>query len=118
MLAQWLAVTAAVMSALATGLAAWATWKGPLAAAKAAERLRRQGDDDAERRRLKLWVFTALMQERGFLASIDAVRALNLIDVVYRDSTALREAWAALISPSPQKLKFRSMLRKSVYALC
>lgn len=89
-------VVAAFLSAVATGIAAWAAWKGPVAAARAAEDLRRSNDDIYERRRLKMWVFSTLMQERAYIASIDAVRALNLIDVVFRDATEVREAWANL----------------------
>lgn len=91
-------VVAAFLSAVATGIAAWTAWKGPLAAAKAAEELRRNNDDLHERRRLKMWVFSTIMQERAYIASIDAVRALNLIDVVFRDSTPVREGWANLFS--------------------
>lgn len=90
------AVLAAFLSAVATGIAAWAAWKGPVAAARAAEDLRRNNDDLHERRRLKMWVFSTLMQERAYIASIDAVRALNLIDVVFRDASPVREAWANL----------------------
>lgn len=89
---------AAFLSALATGFAAWSAWIGPMAAAKAAEKLRRQNDETYETRRLKLWIFTTLMQERAYMASIDAVRALNLVDVVFRDAVPVREAWAELFA--------------------
>jgi hypothetical protein len=67
-----------------------------MAAAEAAEELKRKNDDANERKRLKMWIFSTLMQERAYLATIDGVRALNLIDVVFRDAGNVREAWANL----------------------
>ncbi len=95
-LAEHPEVIAAFLSAVATAFAAWAAWKGPVAAAQASEDLRRKNDEANERKRMKLWVFSTLMQERAYLATVDAVRALNLIDVVFRDSSPVREAWAEL----------------------
>lgn len=89
-------VIAAFLSFLATGLAAFATWKAPLTAANLAESLRQQTERIAERRRMKLYVFSTLMQERAFLASTESVRALNLIDVIFHESAEVREAWAEL----------------------
>jgi Flp pilus assembly protein CpaB len=86
----------AAFAALAAGLSAYATWRAPQAAAELAESLRRSSERDNERRRLKLHVFGALMQERASWASHDAVRALNLIDVVFHDCKDVREAWAEL----------------------
>lgn len=90
------ALIAAIFSALATALAAWATWRAPIAAAKLAETLRRDAEQSRERQRHKLRIFTTLMQERAAIYSENAVRALNLIDVVFNDSRAVREAWARL----------------------
>lgn len=89
-------VIAAFLSAVATALAAFATWRGPRSAAKLAEELRRESDKQNEAKRLKLFVFTSLMQERAYLASSEAVRALNLIDVVFHESREVRESWADL----------------------
>jgi hypothetical protein len=86
---------AAFFSAVATALAAWATWRAPLAAAQLAERLRRADENAQERHRQKLYVFTTLMQERAAIYSENAVRALNIIDIVFNDSREVREAWAA-----------------------
>ena len=87
---------AAFFSALATGLAAWATWRAPRAAAKLAEELRRQGDRNQEHQKNKLHVFAMLLQERAAIYSENGVRALNLVDVVFNDSREVRDAWAEL----------------------
>ena len=89
-------VIAAFLSAIATALAAYATWKGPAAAAEIAEKLRRASEADNEKRRIKTMVFYQLMQERSTLSSADGVKALNLIDVVFSDNRTVREAWSAL----------------------
>ncbi len=87
---------AAGLSAVAAIAAAVAAWRGPLSAAELAERLRRAGEVEHERRRLKLWVFSTLLQERAQSYSIEGVRAFNLIDVVFMDVKTVREAWADL----------------------
>lgn len=84
------------MSAVATALAAYATWQGPRSAALLAESMRRKGEQEAQQRQQKLYIFATLMQERAFIATTEAVRVLNLIDVVYNDSAEVREAWADL----------------------
>jgi hypothetical protein len=86
----------AIFSAIATGLAAVATWRAPTAAAKFAEALRRDAERLNERQRQKLSVFATLMQERARVNSDDGVRALNLIDVVFNESRDVREAWSEL----------------------
>jgi len=90
------ALVAAIFSAIATGLAAFATWHAPRAAAKLAEALRRDAEHAQERQKNKLHIFAVLMQERAALYSEAAVRALNLIDVVFSDSVKVRESWAEL----------------------
>ena len=95
-MSEWVQLAIAGFSALAAGFAALATWRAPLSAAKFAEELRQSSERDNERRRLRLHVFASLMQERASLASIDGVRALNLIDVVFHDCRPVRDAWAEL----------------------
>src|SRR5579863_5266156 len=91
-----LTLLTAVFSAIATGLAAVATWRAPTSAAKLAESLRREAERHNERQRQKLGVFTSLMQERARVYSDSGVRALNLIDVVFNESREVREAWSEL----------------------
>jgi len=91
-----IALLAAVFSAIATGFAAFAAWSAPRAAAKLAESLRREAERQNERRRLKLQVFSTLMQERAQIHSDDGVRALNLIDIVFNEAREVREAWSEL----------------------
>lgn len=91
----WQALTA-FMSMIATAFAAFATWKGPTAAARIAETLRQKNDRDNEKLRMKLNVFATIMQERATIYSLDSVRMLNSIDFVFDDSPIVRESWAEL----------------------
>lgn len=91
-------VVAAFFSAIATGLAAFATWMGPIRAAKLAEELRQKATAEEEKRRLKLEVFTSLMMHRAAFYVEAAVKNLNLIDVVFHDNRAVRNAWADLFA--------------------
>jgi hypothetical protein len=91
---QIASVIAAVFSAIATALAAFATWKGPIHAAKLAEDLRRKAAAEDERRKLRLQVFTTLMAHRAIIYDAEAVKNFNLIDVVFHDSRDVRDAWA------------------------
>ena len=91
-----IALLAAVFSAIATALAAFAAWSAPRAAAQLAESLRRDAERQNERQRLKLKVFSTLMQERAQIHSDEGVRALNLIDVVFNETREVRESWSEL----------------------
>jgi hypothetical protein len=93
---EYLTMVTAVFSAIATALAAIATWRAPAAAARLAETLRRDAERQDERQRQKLSVFATLMQERAQIYSDSGVRALNLIDVVFNESRDVREAWSEL----------------------
>jgi len=86
----------ALLSMIATGLAALATYRAPILAAKVAERLRTESEKESERRRLRMFVFFTLMQERVTLASPQSVQVLNSIDSVFHDCGLVREAWADL----------------------
>ena len=92
----WLPTLAALLSAIATGFAAYAAWKAPRSAAELAEKLRKQSEIESETRRMKVYIFTQLMQDRGTTITREGTRALNLIDLVYADSDAVRDAWAEL----------------------
>jgi hypothetical protein len=109
----------AVFSAIAAFLAAYATWRAPITAAKMAETLRRDSAHAQERQKNKLGLFTMLMQERAAIYSENGVRALNLIDVVFNDAREVREAWAELylafeprnnIPPHVQEERLRKLL--------
>lgn len=91
-----LAACAALLSAIATIAAAIAAFRGPISAAQYSEKLRKLSESQTEKRRLKMWIFTIIMQERATLHSPDCVRALNLIDVVFNDTLDVRESWAEL----------------------
>jgi hypothetical protein len=95
-------LTAAIFSAIATALAAIATWRAPIQATKLAEALRRDTERHTERHKRKYEILTALMQERARIEN--AVQALNLIDIVFNDSREVREAWAELLLAFDPKL--------------
>jgi hypothetical protein len=117
---EFFAFVAAGLSALATLLAAIAAWRAPLSAAKLADRLRRDAEQETENRRLRFYVFTTLMQERASVYSGESVRALNLIDTVFNSSMPVREAWAELYnafgdknaSEFDKQNKLRQLLRE------
>lgn len=85
----------ALLSAVATAFAAYATWKGPIVAARLAEEIRKKTQEEEQKHRMKLWVFTTLMQERtnSVPYSPDAVKAFNLIDLVFIESYDVRQSW-------------------------
>jgi hypothetical protein len=108
-----------ILTAFTAIAAAFATWRGPISAAELADRLKQSSDRDTERRRHKLHVFATLMQERASIASLEGVRALNLIDVIFHDSREVREAWAELflsydsarkLPPHVQEERLRKLL--------
>ena len=91
-----LQVLGTLLSAIAAVAAAYAAWIGPRSAAELAEKLRRDGEAADETRRLRMFVFNTLMQERARLYSEEGVKALNLIDTVFSDCSDVREAWTNL----------------------
>lgn len=115
------ATIAAFLSAVAALLSVVATWQGPRSAAKLSEQIRNGTERENERRRMKLQVFSTLMQERATIASLDSVRMLNSIDFVFSESPKVREAWADLFAifhtsdvPHPQlrEEKLRVLLKE------
>lgn len=95
---ELLSAIAACLSFCATCAAAWTAWKGPQKAAELAEELRKKSIDQDEKRRMRLWIFTTVMQFRASIWSSDCVRALNLIDFAFVDSPDVRRSWARLIN--------------------
>jgi hypothetical protein len=101
MSAEWLAAIAAIWAAFATTWAAVATSRAVAATKKApidAAQLAASLQDTSERRRLKLWIFGTIMQNRQFLGEPDSVKALNLIDTVFHNVPEVRDAWANLFA--------------------
>jgi hypothetical protein len=92
------ATIAAFLSFLATVAAVIATWRGPRSAAELAERMREKSERDGEDRRMKIQVFSTLLQERATIHSPESVRMLNSIDFVFSKSPKVRDAWADLYS--------------------
>lgn len=110
MTASSLEAAAALLTALAACaafgislVALKATYEAPKRAAELAEDLRASSQKNEENRRLKLWVFTTLLQHRGSITSPESVSALNLIDVVFIDDAEVRQSWKSfLISTDEQ----------------
>lgn len=50
----------------------------------------------AEKRKDKLQIFKTLMTSRGYGWTVESVHVLNIIDVVFVDDKAVREAWKDL----------------------
>lgn len=125
MTAEQVQAVAAVATFLAACVAVWATFRAPSLAAEFAEGLRASSQQAEEERRLKLWIFSTLMQRRRMIVSHDAASALNLIDVVYRDSRDVRAAWRSFLQAacerpsSPEKIveRYHSILEKMALAL-
>lgn len=97
-LAAFLSALATLLAFVATCASAWAAMKGPVVAAEIAEKMRRDHDVASESRRNKLNIFAVLMSERAEWYTPEAVRAFNLIDIVYNESQGVRDAWAELFS--------------------
>lgn len=93
---EWIAALAAGLSAVATGIAAWTAYMGPLRAAELAEKLSSMGDARADKRRAKLHILGVLMAHRKSYWLNDPVNAFNLIDVVFNESREVRSAWSEL----------------------
>ena len=85
-----LASTWQIVAAVATVWAVVATLAVPFISS----RLSTKWQDRQERRRLKLWVFGTLMQDRASPINADVVRAYNLIDALFHDSRDVRDKWA------------------------
>jgi hypothetical protein len=101
MSSEWVAAIAAIWAAVATTWAAIATTRAVAATRKApvdAAHIAASLQEASENRRLKLWVFTTVMQNRHFIGETEAVKALNVIDSVFHDSPAVRDSWANLYS--------------------
>jgi hypothetical protein len=96
--AAFLSAIATFLAFLATTASVYAAFKGPAIAAKIAEQMRRDGEQASEKRRMKLHVFVILMEQRATYYTQDAVRAFNLIDIVFIDSRPVRDAWAELFA--------------------
>lgn len=103
MTAEQVQAAAAIATFLAACVAVWATFRAPRLAAEFAESLRAMSQKREEERRLKLWIFSMLMQHRRSIAHNDAVSALNLIDVVYRDSKDVRDAWRSFLKATDER---------------
>jgi hypothetical protein len=74
-----------------------------LAAPRIAAHLNADSDLKRQKRAEKLWILGQLMQTRPSSESPEAVRALNLIEVVYHDQPNIRGIWRdyhAMISNS------------------
>jgi hypothetical protein len=92
MTAAEIQAAAAIATFFASLSAVWAAFRAPKIAAEFAENLRANSSAQDENRRLKLFIFSTLMQHRGSILAEDSLSAINLIDVVFVSSPQVREA--------------------------
>jgi hypothetical protein len=89
-----LSVISTAFAAIATGFAAWATYRSPKITVETTALIQKQ----AERRHQRLHIFATIMQYRRYLYFEESVKALNMIDVVFHDNKEVRDAWKDLYS--------------------
>lgn len=95
--ASWVQAGAALLTMLAAFAALLIARKAPRLAAEWGERLRTESEKHAERHKLKMTIFIALMKCRAQILHVDAIAALNLIDVAFVDSTDVRTAYRSFM---------------------
>ncbi|MBI1686850.1 DUF6680 family protein [Caulobacter hibisci] len=92
--AEGVQAIASALTFLAACVAVWASFRAPRLAAQFAEQLRRDSAQSDEQRRLKMMIFTTLLQNRAHISHPDCVTALNLIDLAFIDDREVRDALA------------------------
>jgi hypothetical protein len=92
MTAEQVQAIAAIATFFTAGLAVWAAFKAPKLAADFAEGLRIANLRVEEQRRRKLILFATLLENRGSMATVQSVSAINLTDLVFADVAEVREA--------------------------
>jgi len=108
---------AAVATFFAAALAVWATFKAPKRAAEFAEGLRLANMEADERRRMKLTIFSNLMQYRAQILNPNAIGSLNLIDLIFRDVPEVRLAWAHFLAAANEKPFSSAKLMERYYGI-
>lgn len=76
--------------------------------------LARKGQRDDARRQLKLNVFGGVMENRHSTESVEAIRALNLVDVAFHDSPEVRRLWREYFEMISNKAFFQDALGKQL----
>lgn len=90
---EWVQAGAAIATLGAAIVATVIAANTPKRAAAFAEQYRREGKAADDRAQLRIGVFAALMRCRNQIVHVDAVTALNLVDVAFIDAPQVREAW-------------------------
>lgn len=101
--AGWVPLFISITALIVTGITAWATWIAPRNAAALAENLRAASEKAGRTEAMKNYVFLTLMQERNAPYTSEAVKAFNVIDVVFRSNTPIRQAWAFYLDAQDPK---------------
>ena len=83
---------ASVWQIVSAVLAFWAI-VATFATAYIGSRMSAYWQNNQERKRLKLYVFGHILQDRANPANIDVVRAYNLIDALFHDTKSVRDKW-------------------------
>jgi hypothetical protein len=98
MMIEILLAISAIASAVAALSALFVAWKAPKAAAQFAEDIKSRNENSKYIQSQKMFIFSELMKARGVQITREAVAAFNLIDLVFLESTTVRDAWAELYS--------------------
>jgi hypothetical protein len=108
----------AFLTLLTAFAAAYATWQAPRSAAIIAEEMRRNAQAEDEKRRMRLWIFSTVMQCRNQIWTPDCMRALNIIDLAFSDDSEVRRTWARLLDTlDPEKGASKNERRNALHDL-
>lgn len=115
--ADWIQAGAAIVTAIAALTALAIAYKAPKLAAEWAERYRSQSEVEAEKQRLRNLVFISLMKCRRTILHADAIAALNLIDIAFKDCEAVRTAYRSFTEATLAVPYYGEVIVERYYAL-
>lgn len=116
-LTDWIIAAASLLTMSAAFAALVVAWRAPKMAAQFAESLRTQNEAANERTKLRLNVFIMLMRNRSQMLNQDAIGALNLIEVAFSESQAVREARRAFYAAALENPSNPTRIVERYYAL-
>jgi hypothetical protein len=96
-LTDWIQAIATVVTGFVAVAALLIARKAPEAAGRFADQYRAQSAKSEERERLKLWTFTMLLKGRRQMLHQDTIAALNLVDFILHDDSAVRSAYRLFV---------------------
>ncbi len=90
---EWVQAIASIATLGTAGAALKIALDGPRRSARFAEEYRALSKEADDRRAMRVGVFATLMRCRSQMLHVDAVTALNLVDVAFIDAPNVRESW-------------------------